>query len=293
MCSQQRITPSTRGSWEQSAKLERLQEALRAADAVVIGAGAGLSTSAGYTYSGERFQQLFPDFIAAYQFSNMYEAGFYLYRTPEETWGFWSRYIYYNRYVPIPKPVYQQLLQLVEGKEYFVLTTNVDHCFQRAGFAKERLFYTQGDYGLWQCSEPCHQETYDNEAVVREMVARQRDRKVPKELVPHCPKCGRPMAMNLRSDDTFVQDAGWYRAAKRYDQFGQQHRQGKVLYLELGVGFNTPGIIKYPFWRLTKDNPQAVYACLNYGQAGAPTEIAQQAICINGDVGDVLGALKS
>ena len=143
--------------------------------------------------------------------------------------------------------MYQQLLQLVEGKEYFVLTTNVDHCFQRAGFAKERLFYTQGDYGLWQCSEPCHQETYDNEAVVREMVARQRDRKVPKELVPHCPKCGRPMAMNLRSDDTFVQDAGWYRAAKRYDQFGQQHRQGKVLYLELGVGFNTPGIIKYPF----------------------------------------------
>ena len=288
MCSEQRITPSTRGSWEQSAKLERLQ----AADAVVIGAGAGLSTSAGYTYSGERFQQLFPDFIAAYQFSNMYEAGFYPYQTPEETWGFWSRYIYYNRYVPIPKPVYQQLLQLVEGKEYFVLTTNVDHCFQRAGFAKERLFYTQGDYGLWQCSGPCHQETYDNEAVVREMVARQRDRKVPGELVPYCPKCGRPMAMNLRSDDTFVQDAGWYRAAKRYDQFGQQHRQGKVLYLELGVGFNTPGIIKYPFWRLTKDNPQAVYACLNYGQAGAPTEIAQQSICINGDVGDVLGALK-
>ena len=292
MCSEQRITPSTRGSWEQSAKLERLQEALRAADAVVIGAGAGLSTSAGYTYSGERFQQLFPDFIAAYQFSNMYEAGFYPYQTPEETWGFWSRYIYYNRYVPIPKPVYQQLLQLVEGKEYFVLTTNVDHCFQRAGFAKERLFYTQGDYGLWQCSGPCHQETYDNEAVVREMVARQRDRKGPGELVPYCPKCGRPMAMNLRSDDTFVQDAGWYRAAKRYDQFGQQHRQGKVLYLELGVGFNTPGIIKYPFWRLTKDNPQAVYACLNYGQAGAPTEIAQQSICINGDVGDVLGALK-
>ena len=291
MCSQQRITPSTRGSWEQSAKLERLQEALRAADAVVIGAGAGLSTSAGYTYSGERFQQLFPDFIAAYQFSNMYEAGFYPYRTPEETWGFWSRYIYYNRYVPIPKPVYQQLLQLVEGKEYFVLTTNVDHQFQLAGFDKQRLFYTQGDYGLWQCSKPCHQETYDNEETVRKMFAEQRDMRIPTELVPRCPRCGRPMAMNLRCDDTFVQDAGWYAAARRYEDFLRRHRGRRLLFLELGVGGNTPGIIKYPFWKMTLENRSAAYACINQKESYIPPEIRGRSVCIPADIGHILKRL--
>ena len=157
---------STGGSWE---KIDRLRQALTDADAVVIGAGAGLSTSAGFTYSGDRFEKYFSDFYARYGFSDMYSGGFYPYKTSEEFWAYWSRYIYINRYMDAPKPVYQNLLDLVKDKDYFVLTTNVDHCFQKAGFDKKRLFYTQGDYGLFQCSGPCCQETYDNEAIVQQM----------------------------------------------------------------------------------------------------------------------------
>ncbi len=288
-----------------SDKVERLARNLREADAVVIGAGAGLSTSAGFTYTGERFRQYFQDFGAKYGFTDMYSGGFYPYQTPEEHWAYWSRYIYINRYMNAPKPVYEKLYELVHDKEYFVLTTNVDHCFQKAGFDKHRLFYTQGDYGLFQCSEPCHQETYDNENVIREMVAAQGYKigsdgalflpegivpkmTVPAELVPHCPKCGRPMSMNLRADSTFVEDEGWHIAAERYSDFLRRHRNLKVLFLELGVGMNTPGIIKYPFWQMTAENSDAVYVCINYGEAYVPDEIKKKSICINGDIGEVL-----
>ncbi|WP_289001520.1 Sir2 silent information regulator family NAD-dependent deacetylase [uncultured Megasphaera sp.] len=274
-----------------SSELDALKQALSQADAVVVGAGSGLSTAAGYTYTGERFERLFPDFISAYGFTDMYSAGFYPYATPEEQWAFWSRYIYWNRYVPMPTDLYERLRHLVEKKDYFVLTTNVDHCFQRAGFDKKRLFYTQGDYGLWQCSVPCHAETYDNEAIVKKMVAQQADRKVPAGLIPHCPKCGAPMTMNLRSDDTFVQDAGWYAAAERYDHFVQAHQKGNVLYLELGVGYNTPGIIKYPFWQKTFSNGDALYACVNAGQTAVPKEIAGRSLCIQADLADVVRTL--
>ena len=274
-----------------SAQIERLREALSSADAVVIGGGAGLSTSAGFTYSGERFEKNFGDFIARYGFSDMYSAGFFNFPSEEERWAFWSRYILINRYTDAPKPVYEELLALVDGKDYFVLTTNVDHCFQKVGFDKKRLFYTQGDYGLWQCSLPCHDRTYDNEETVRLMADRQRDMRVPSELVPHCPVCGRPMAMNLRADDTFVQDEGWYAAAGRYEDFIRRHRGLRVLYLELGVGSNTPVIIKYPFWRMTAENPDAVSACVNLGEAYAPREIAGRSICIDADIGDTLRAL--
>ena len=274
-----------------SAQIERLREALSSADAVVIGGGAGLSTSAGFTYSGERFEKNFGDFIARYGFSDMYSAGFFNFPSEEERWAFWSRYILINRYTDAPKPVYEELLALVDGKDYFVLTTNVDHCFQKVGFDKKRLFYTQGDYGLWQCSLPCHDRTYDNEETVRLMADRQRDMRVPSELVPHCPVCGRPMAMNLRADDTVVQDEGWYAAAGRYEDFIRRHRGLRVLYLELGVGSNTPVIIKYPFWRMTTENPDAVYACVNLGEAYAPREIAGRSICIDADIGDTLRAL--
>ena len=221
----------------------------------------------------------------------MYSGGFYPYETLEEQWAFWSRNIYWNRYVDAPKPVYDTLLKLVEGKDYFVLTTNVDHCFQKAGFDKKRLFYTQGDYGLWQCSKPCHSKTYDNEEVVRQMAAEQRDMKVPAELVPRCPVCGRPMTMNLRCDDTFVQDEGWYAAQARYQEFLSEHDGAHVLFLELGVGMNTPVIIKYPFWEYTRKNPNAVYACVNLGQAVCPKDIQKQSICIDGDIGDVAKSL--
>ena len=273
-------------------QIERLSQQLASSDAIVIGAGAGLSTSAGFTYTGERFVHYFPDFIAKYHFSDMYSGGFYLFDTLEEHWAYWSRYIFCNRYLDAPKPVYQELLSLVQDKDYFVLTTNVDHQFQKAGFDKHRLFYTQGDYGLWQCMEPCRQKTYDNEEAVRRMVAEQRDMRIPTELVPRCPVCGKPMTMNLRSDNTFVEDEGWHLAAERYDEFLRRHDGLKVLYLELGVGANTPVIIKYPFWKMTYANRNATYACINFGEAFAPPEIRGRSICINADIGNVLSRLK-
>lgn len=276
-----------------SDKLSRLTHELNSADAVVIGAGAGLSTAAGFTYSGERFEKNFADFIEKYGFKDMYSGGFYPFDTLEEHWAYWSRYIYINRYSDIENGTYKSLLELVKDKDYFVLTTNVDHQFQKAGFDKKRLFYTQGDYGLFQCSKPCHSKTYDNEAAVREMLARQHDMRIPSELIPVCPVCGKPMSMNLRADNTFVQDEGWYAASGRYSDFIRRHKNMHILFLELGVGFNTPGIIKYPFMQMTAENRKAVYACINLGECFCPDEIAAQSVCIDGDIHDVLTRLVS
>ena len=286
-----RILPSRKPD-PHTDKIRLLKNALDEADAVVIGAGAGLSASAGFVYDGERFEKYFSDFIRKYGFKDMYSGGFYPYDTLEEHWAYWSRYVWINRYEDAPKNVYEELLALVKNKDYFVLTTNVDHCFQKAGFDKKQLFYTQGDYGLFQCPEPCCQQTWDNEAVIREMTERQTDMRIPSELVPRCPNCGKPMTMNLRADDTFVQDEGWYEASERYTGFIRSHQGMKVLYLELGVGYNTPGIIKYPFWQMTYRNPKAVYACVNYGDAAAPGEIADRSVCIDGDIGAVLKKLE-
>lgn len=275
-----------------SAQIKNLQTTLSEADTVVIGAGAGLSTSAGFVYTGERFEKYFSDFAAKYGIKDMYSGGFYPFATLEEQWAYWSRYIYINRYMDAPKPVYDDLLKLVQGKDYFVITTNVDHCFQKAGFDKKRLFYTQGDYGLFQCSEPCCQETFENEALIREMVIRQENMKIPTELLPVCPHCGKPLTMNLRSDDKFVEDEGWHRAAERYEDFLRTRTGGKILFLELGVGYNTPVIIKYPFWQMTAKNPEATYACINQGQAVCPQEIEQRSICMNADIGQVLQSLS-
>ena len=273
---------------EYTKAITELRSTIETADAVVVGAGAGLSTAAGLTYSGERFERLFPDFIEKYGIRDMYSGGFFPFPTPEEQWAWWSRHIWCNRYERAPKDTYGKLLRALDGKDFFVITTNVDHQFQLAGFPKERLFYTQGDYGLWQCSEPCHNATYDNYETVKRMVEEQRDMRVPAELVPHCPVCGKPMAMNLRADDTFVEDAGWHAAAGRYRDFLEEHQEGKVLYLELGVGGNTPVIIKYPFWRYTAANPQATYACVNYGEAYAHQSIRDRSILIDDDIDRVL-----
>ena len=274
-----------------STQIDKLRAALAMADAVVVGAGAGLSTAAGYTYSGPRFSRLFGDFAARYGFSDMYSGGFYPYDTLEEHWAFWSRYVMCNRYDPIPGHVYQQLLDLLRDRDYFVLTTNVDHCFQRAGFDKQRLFYTQGDYGLFQCSRPCCQETWDNEDAIRAMVDQQSDLRIPSELVPHCPHCGAPATMNLRSDGTFVEDEGWHKAAARYSEFLRRHEGMRTLYLEIGVGGNTPGIIKYPFWQMTAANPRATYACINLGEACAPRELERQSILIDASADEVIAQL--
>ncbi len=285
-------------------KLQILKQKIKEADAVVIGAGAGLSTAAGFTYSGERFDRYFSDFAEKYHFSDMYSGGFYNYDTLEEYWGYWSRYIYVNRYMDAPTDLYDQLFALVKDKDYFVLTTNVDHCFQKAGFDKSRLFYTQGDYGLFQCSKPCHRGTYDNEETVKKMVVSQGyhieegkltvpegtqiRRTVPTELVPKCPRCGRPMSMNLRADNTFVQDAGWDAATKRYEKFMENHRGQNVVFLELGVGYNTPGIIKYNFWQYAYNWRNAFYVCINKGDAYVPKEIENKAVGIDADLAEVI-----
>ena len=272
--------------------IERLREALDTADAVVIGAGAGLSASAGLTYSGERFERYFSDFRAKYGIRDMYSGGFFPFDGLEEHWAWWSRQIMVNRYERAPKAVYDALLNLVKGRDYFVLTTNVDHQFQLAGFDKKRLFYTQGDYGLWQCSGPCHQETYENEETVRRMFAEQKDMRVPSALVPYCPRCGRPMTMNLRCDNTFVQDKGWYEAAGRYGDFLRRHTGTRVLLLELGVGGNTPVIIKYPFWKMAMQDKNITYACINQEEAYAPRELQKRSVCIAEDIGAVLSSCR-
>lgn len=272
-------------------EVERLARCIDEADAVVVGAGAGLSTSAGLAYSGERFRRLFGDFEERYGFHDMYAGGFYPYETPEESWAFWSRYVMCNRYDVVPGAPYTDLLRLVGGKDYFVLTTNVDHQFQLAGFDKQRLFYTQGDYGLFQCSRPCCQRTWDNEDAIRRMAAEQRGMRIPEALVPVCPHCGAPAAMNLRSDDTFVQDAGWHAAAARYDDFLRRHEGMRTVYLELGVGFNTPVIVKYPFWQEVARNPRATYACIALGDALCPQDIAHRSILVDDDIGAVLSQL--
>lgn len=276
-------------------EIKKLKAAISEYDTILIGAGSGLSTSAGFTYSGQRFDRYFSDFAEKYGFHDMYSGGFTPFESLEEQWAYWSRYIMINRYMDAPKPVYNELLTLVQNKDYFVITTNVDHCFQKAGFDKKRLFYTQGDYGLFQCSEPCHQKTYDNENMIRAMWKFRHEMTIPTELVPHCPICGKLMRMNLRSDDKFVQDDGWYAAAKHYEHFLRTRNvadNGKVLLLELGVGGNTPAIIKYPFWQMTARNPNAVYACINFGEAAVPDEIADRSICISADIGETIPACR-
>ena len=273
--------------------VDQIKEVIQKADAVIIGAGAGLSTAAGFVYTGKRFEDNFSDFEQKYGFHDMYSGGFYPYKTLEEYWAYWSRYIYINRYQDAPLPAYEYLYELVKNKDYFVMTTNVDHCFQKAGFDRKRLFYTQGDYGLLQCSLPCCQETFDNEKMILDMVEQQSDMKIPSNLIPLCPHCGRPLTTNLRADNTFVQDTGWENAAKQYDLFEQQHQQMKTVYVEIGVGFNTPGIIKYNFWQKVYQNPNATYLCINLDHASAPKEIEKRSICIKGDFYEILRGIQS
>lgn len=281
MYSKMPIKKSTESCYKQ---IGRLKKEIESADCILIGAGAGLSDSAGMSYTGKRFENNFSDFHHKYGITDMYSGGFYPYNSLEEYWAWWSRHILINRYTAgIGKP-YAELLTIVRKLNYFVITTNADHQFQLAGFDKKRIFYTQGDYGLWQCSKACHDRTYENEEPVRRMTKEQRDMKIPTELIPKCPVCGAPMTMNLRCDDKFVQDKGWYDAADRYDDFIHRHENKHILLLELGVGFNTPAIIKYPFWHMTLKNPKAIYACVNINAAICPKEIQDRSICIDSDI---------
>ena len=296
------------GSGDKTAETARLNHEIDNAEAIIVGAGAGLSTSAGFTYSGERFNRYFFDFAEKFGITDMYSGGFYPFPDAETRWAWWARHIYFNRYIDAPKPVYNQLLEILKDKDYFVITTNVDHQFQRAGFDKNRLFYTQGDYGLFQSVRSSNRKTYDNEEWVMKVMEAQgflRDEngvfcvpddgrllmRIPSELIPVCPDDGSAVTMNLRADDSFVEDDGWHEASANYAHFLRKHGTGHVLYLELGVGSNTPVIIKFPFWVMTYDNPESVYACLNYNESFAPKQIASQSICIDGDIGELLNDL--
>ncbi len=272
-------------------KIIELKGLIDSASVVVVGAGAGLSAAAGLEYGGQRFLRLFPEYMEKYGLQDMYSAAFYGHKTPEEFWGYFSKHIYYNRYKQELNSTYNNLLKLLVGKNYFVITTNVDHIFQKTGFEKQRLLYTQGDYGLFQCSVPCKNETYDNEEIVLEMLKKQQDLKIPTELVPHCPHCGAQMTTNLRKDSKFVEDSGWHKAFGRYENFISKHSYDKVLFLELGVGFNTPSIIKYPFWQMTYNNRNAVFSSINLGEAVCAREIKDRAILIEGDICTALQSL--
>ena len=299
----------TRGDGSREEQIERLRREIREADAVVIGAGAGLSTAAGFTYSGERFHRYFRDFEEKFGIADMYSGGFYPFPEEEIRWAWWARHIYYNRYVDAPEPVYTGLLKLVEEKDYFVITTNVDHQFQRAGFDKKRLFYTQGDYGLFQPLGGKDDRTWDNEEWVMDAMEAQgfvKDEngifqmpadgnvsmRIPSDLIPVDPVTGGPVTMNLRADDTFVEDDGWRKASAAYADFLRRHSGMRVLYMEIGVGHNTPVIIKYPFWQMTKENSKATYACLSRSDPYCPKPIEKQSVCIDGDFMETLKELQ-
>ena len=276
---------------EYEKEIQKLKKVLSETETILIGAGAGLSTSAGMLYSGETFQKNFGDFIQKYHFKDLYTASFHDFKDPQEFWAFWSRLIHYERYTMPPKPVYQKLYSLVKNKNYFVITTNVDHFFQRTGFDKKRLFYTQGDYGLLQCKKPCHKKNYDNKELIEKMFATQKNMKVDKELIPKCPVCGGEMYPNLRAGDNFVEDEGWHEAAERYHNFLEKYKNGKILFFDLGSGMNTPAIFKFPFMKMTMMNKNAIYCSVNLGEAFCFEEIKNQSICINMDIGAVLNQL--
>lgn len=274
-------------------RIEKAKNLINNADYILIGAGAGLSTAGGFEYSGKRFEKHFKDFMQKYGIRDMYSGGFYPFATDEEKWAYWSKMVYVNRYLEqSPNSVYSELLGLIREKEYFVITTNVDHQFQIAGFDKDRLFYTQGDYGLFQCSVPCHNKTYDNKDLILQMVQEQKDCKIPSSLIPKCPVCGRTMEMNLRADDKFVQDDGWYLHARKYQEFVDKAKKKKLVLIEIGVGYNTPVIIKYPFERMTYQNKNTYLIRINKDYPICSDEIENKAVMFNESVDRVINDLK-
>ena len=277
--------------WKEKQALKIIREA----DTILIGAGAGISSAAGLTYSEERFTSHFHEFIETYGKANMpdmYTAAFYPFPTEEAKWGYWSKHSMVNRFLPPALPLYQQLYELIKEKHYFVLTTNVDHQFHKAGFQPERIFATQGDYGEIQCARGCHPQVYNAEERFHKMDDARHNCLIPRSLVPRCPVCGAHMAMHLRCDRYFVEDENWHTASARYHSFLDTVQGKKIVLLELGVGFNTPGIIKYPFWQMTAENPNATYICINSKEAFCPNEIEGQSVCIGGNIEEFFDKLQ-
>ena len=268
-------------------RLNKAKKAIDEADYIIIGAGAGLSTAAGIDYTGKRFEKYFKDFIEEYGFTDMYSSGFYPFKSQEEKWAYWARHVFANRYDVGKTSVYQKLLKLVEDKEYFVLTTNVEHQFWINGFDDERIFATQGDYGFLQCEKACHDKLYPNREQVFEWVEKTENFRIPSDLVPKCPVCGGEMDLNLRKDNYFVEDDKWHEMNKNYYNF-LDNIDGKFVFLEIGVGFNTPGIIRYPFEQMIYNNSDATLIRLNLDYPQAIPENKDKTISFDENVEEIL-----
>lgn len=260
---------------------------IREAEFILIGAGAGLSAAAGLTMGGPRFTENFKEFIEKYggpYMTDMYSAGFYPFRTEEAKWGYWSKSGMINRVLPGPLPLYRKVYELAAHKEHFVLTTNVDHQFFLSGFDEKKVFATQGDYGLIQCRKGCHPKTYDAANMFRQMDQARKDCLVPSYMVPKCPVCGGPMEMNLRCDQYFVEDENWHEAEQRFSEALSKCENKRTVLLELGAGFNTPTIIRFPFEKLMRDHPNMSLIRLNMNEAVVPEAFGERAIGINEDM---------
>lgn len=267
-------------------QIGKAAEIIDKAEYILVGAGAGLSAAAGLTYSGKRFTDNFKEFIEKYGMKDMYSAGFYPFPSEEARWGYWSKHVYVNRIEPEALPLYKKLYELVKNKRYFVLTTNTDHQFYKAGFGTDNIFATQGDYGLIQCQKGCHQKTYDDIDMIKQMDQARRDCLVPSYMVPKCPVCGGPMAMNLRCDRYFVEDEAWHNAERRFGDFIEECHNGEVALLELGAGFNTPTIVRFPFERMVRENKNMRLIRLNLNEAIVPESFGERAIGINRDMNE-------
>ena len=269
-------------------RLDKAIKAIDDADYIIIGAGAGFSAAAGIEYVGERFERYFEDFIEKYHFTDMYSSGFYPFETSEEKWAYWARHIFANRFDVGKTDLYQKLLKLVENKDYFILTTNVESQFWINGFEDERIFATQGDYGLLQCEKACHNKLYQNHDQVFEWLEKTEDCKIPTELVPICPVCGGEMDLNLRKDNFFVEDEKWHEMHDNYSRFLEHVDENKnIVFLELGVGFNTPVIIRYPFEQMTYNCPNATLIRLNRSHAEAIPENIDKTISFDENISEI------
>ncbi|MCM3651379.1 Sir2 silent information regulator family NAD-dependent deacetylase [Metabacillus litoralis] len=274
-------------------RVDKAKQAIEGADFILLGGGAGLSAAAGIVYSGKRFTENFAPFIEKYGLTDMYLSGFYPFRTQEERWSYWAKHISLNRYEAGATKLYMDLFNLVKDKKYFVISTNVESQFVKAGFPSEKVFEIQGNYGYHQCAKGCHDKLYDNELLVKEMVEKTVDCKIPSELVPKCPVCGGEMDPNLRINHYFVQDERWYELNKSYNDFLQDSEGKKIIYIELGVGFNTPGIIRYPFEKMTYYNKNARLIRLNKDHPEGLEENIDKTIAFTEEMQAVVSAIMN
>ena len=260
-----------------SERIKEIREAIKDAEYIIIGAGAGLSTAAGLEYGGQRFIDNFSDYISKYQMTDMYTAGFYPFETLEEKWGYWSKHIYINDVGAEGTRLYEKLHELVKDKQYFVITTNVDNQFTKSGFPSNKVYATQGSYNYFQCSKACHDSLYKNTGIIKEMVDNiDEELKIPGDMVPYCPKCGEPLDTNLRKDSYFVEDVYWHKQKEAYQKFLNEAKNHKTVLLEFGVGFNTPAIIRFPFESMTEKMPEWTLVRFNL-------EYLQVAVKVNGN----------